>query len=536
MRLFNFFQYVFLLVIMSCSGGEKDINTSPTSSIRPFPNYDIPSNNEYIVVFKDSASFNIASDTFFKQGELISKYENVNGFHVQIEPSRLSELIKNTNVKYIESNQIFHINTQQAGATWGIDRIDAKKGLDSTYNYSNSGQGVTVYVVDTGVDTAHTELSGRVKPGYSAVSGGYEDCNGHGTHVSGTIAGKTYGVAKSATIVPVRVLDCQGSGSLSGILDGLNWLISNAKKPAVANMSLGGSKSQALDDGVKKAIASGIPFAVAGGNDTKDACNYSPANLPEAITVAAMDRNDARASFSNFGSCIDLFAPGKDITSAKMGGGTTPMSGTSMASPHVAGVVALFLERKPNASPSEVWSYMKGLATSGVVSDVSGSPNLLVYTDPNGGGNPQPTPDPTPNPTPSPTPIPNPTPSPTPVPTPIPNPTPSPTPPSPEPGKPSFCETNRCLHYKGILNLFELATLPPERPFFANGKTIEGKLVAPQGFQLILWRTTDPYYRNWEIVADSTSAIKYTAIPGFYAWVIVANDTNGKYEFWFTIK
>ena len=512
---FIFLLFIGGMFIPACS--DRDLNTDIlTPPEIKVPGYSHPTSDEYIVVFKNQGIS--ASENIFEQGEIVTKYKKLNGYyHVKMGEGRVTEVMNHSDIKYIEPNQTFHINTQQANATWGIDRIDARTGLDSTYNYTDTGKGVTAYIVDTGVNYSHSEFTGRMLPGYSAVGGNYEDCNGHGTHVAGTIAGKVFGIAKDANIVAVRVLDCQGSGSTSGILDGLNWLIANAKKPAVANMSLGGSKSQALDDGVKQAIASGVVFSLAAGNESQDACNVSPANVPEAITVAASDSSDTKASFSNYGSCVDIFAPGVNVTSAKMGGGSMSMSGTSMAAPHVAGVAALFLQRNPGASPSEIWNYMKGLATPNVISMPTGAPNLLVYTDPGtGGGNPT---DPTdPNP---------------PVP-PVP-PTP-PVPPNPTPGQPDFCNTGGCAHFTGKLMRNGADTIPADKPFFVSNKMIYGKLVAPQGFQVILWRTTNPYYRDWELVTLDSEDVQIKATPAFYAWVVFSSGFSGSYELWYSVE
>jgi subtilisin family serine protease len=501
---------ILLLITPSCGIREpKNVDEGPQSQV---PMYQKPINNEYIIVFKSSGIK--TADTLFKKNEVIRRYDRFGGYHVKMEADRLTEIMDRPDIEYIEPNQIFRINTQQTNAPWGIDRIDARKGTDGSYNYSSTGAGVTAYILDTGVDSKHAEFSGRMKPGFSAVGGTPDDCHGHGTHVAGSVAGKTYGVAKAANIVPIRVLDCNGSGSTSGILEGLNWMIANVKKPAVANMSLGGSKSQALDDGVKKAIAAGITFAVAAGNESQDACKVSPANVPEAITVAASDNNDGKADFSNYGSCVDIFAPGVNITSAKLNGGSTSMSGTSMASPHIAGVAALFLQRNPGASPSEIWSYMKSLGTPSVISNPQGSPNLLAYTDPNngGGGDTPDDPDEPDEPT-------------EPTPTPDPKPTPKPT-----PGEPSWCQ-GECAHYKGGLRKYGSTTVPPDKPFFVNGKEIRGA-VTGQGYQLLLWKTMSPYYQNWEMVSSGTSEVTYSASAGFYAWVLVANS-GGNYDFYF---
>ncbi len=239
------------------------------------------------------------------------------------------------------------------------------------------------YVIDTGLNSGHREFTGRTAPGFSADGLTTTDCHGHGTHVAGTVGGTTYGVAKSVTIVPVKVLNCAGSGLNSDVIAGMDWVARNASGPSVANMSLGGGASQATDDAVARMTSAGVTVAVAAGNETQNACNVSPARAPSAITTGATTSTDAAASYSNFGPCVDVFAPGSNITSAwwTTSTSTNTISGTSMASPHVAGVAALYLQRNPAASPSQVTSAITGGATPGVVSGAgSGSPNLLLFS------------------------------------------------------------------------------------------------------------------------------------------------------------
>ena len=269
--------------------------------------------------------------------------------------------------------------------SWGQDRIDQTAlPLNGRIAAPLDGAGVNAYVIDTGVRGDHDEFGSRVQAGYDAVSGtdGTSDCNGHGTHVAGTVAGTTFGVAPAAAIVPVRVLDCSGSGSTSGVIAGINWVTANhqAGVPAVANMSLGGSYSPALNAAVRSAVADGITFAVAAGNSNADACDASPASEPAAVTVGATTSTDARASYSNFGSCLDIFAPGSGILSASSAStsGSRALSGTSMASPHVAGAAALLLSGSPSATPQAVTTALTQGATANVVNDVVGSPNRLL--------------------------------------------------------------------------------------------------------------------------------------------------------------
>lgn len=243
----------------------------------------------------------------------------------------------------------------QGGATWGLDRIDQRDlPLNSNYHYDYDGSGVTAFVIDTGVRNTHNEFGGRASSGYDFIDNDNDssDCNGHGTHVAGTIGGSTYGVAKNVNIVGVRVLNCSGSGTNSGVISGINWVKNNAQGPSVANMSLGGGASQALDDAVNAAVAAGISFVVAAGNDNSNACNYSPARAANAVTVGSTTSTDSRSSFSNYGTCLDIYAPGSSITSAwyNSNSATNTISGTSMASPHVAGVAALYLAENPALS------------------------------------------------------------------------------------------------------------------------------------------------------------------------------------------
>ena len=320
--------------------------------------------------------------------------------------AQMRELATLPEVDYIEADQVVSLTANQSNATWGIDRVDSRSGRDGNYEYEASGDGVHAYVVDTGVRSSHREFSGRIGEGFSSVTDGRgaEDCNGHGTHVAGTMAGSKYGIAKDATIHAVRVLDCQGSGSNSGVIGGVEWVAKNAQLPAVANMSLGGGVSAALDQAVGAAIRAGVVFVVAAGNSNADACQTSPARAPAAITVGSTDRNDRRSNFSNYGRCLDIFAPGSDIQSSwsNSDSDSKTISGTSMAAPHVAGAVALLLEENSNASTGRIESLLLANATDSAIASVGrGSPNKFLYTNPNGETNPEPEPDPDPNPCPS---------------------------------------------------------------------------------------------------------------------------------------
>jgi subtilisin family serine protease len=312
----------------------------------------------------------------------------IQGFAGSFTPAALEGLRHNPRVRLIEADGT--AATTEAAQSWGLDRIDqARLPLNSTYNYpAPAGGGVTAYIIDTGVqELADLDQRRSGFDAFSATGTGADDCNGHGTHVAGTVAGNRFGVAKEATVVPVRVLDCAGSGTWSGIIAGLDWAVRDHAEgaPAVANMSLGGAASQTVDDAVNRLIADGVTVAVAAGNNSSNACGTSPARVPNAITTGATDRTDKKASFSNYGSCLDLFAPGVNITSDWPGGTTNTISGTSMAAPHVAGAAAVALSKQPGValSPTQVRDSLVNSATVGVLKATgNGSPNRLLFQAP----------------------------------------------------------------------------------------------------------------------------------------------------------
>ena len=308
-------------------------------------------------------------------------------------PEKAAQLLaEDPSVELVEQDQVMSTVATQSGATWGIDRIDQRNlPLSGTYTYNFNGAGVHAYIIDTGIRATHQQFGGRVSGGFTAINdgNGTNDCNGHGTHVSGTVGSATYGVAKGVSLHPVRVLDCTGSGSTSGVIAGVNWVTQNRVLPAVANMSLGGGVSTALDSAVANSIASGVTYAIAAGNSNANACNSSPARVATALTVGSTTTTDARSSFSNFGTCVDVFAPGSSITSTwnTSDTATNTISGTSMATPHVAGVAALYLSQFGSQSAATVAAAIVGNATTGVVgSPGTGSPNRLLFSLFGGGG------------------------------------------------------------------------------------------------------------------------------------------------------
>jgi subtilisin family serine protease len=305
----------------------------------------------------------------------------INGFAATLNAGQLNALQRNPNVETIEQDQVAQASATQSGATWGLDRIDQRYlPLNGTYNYNNTASAVRAYIIDTGIYTAHGNFGGRASNVYDAFGGNGNDCNGHGTHVAGTVGSATYGVAKAVLLRGVRVLDCAGSGSFSGIIAGIDWVRVNRINPAVANLSLGGGYSSTLNNAVTNLANSGVFVAVAAGNENQDACNVSPASASAVTTVASSTSSDAKSSFSNWGGCVDVYAPGSNITSTWHNGGTNTISGTSMASPHVAGVGALYKGTYGDASQSTIDSWIKNNATANVITgNPSGTPNRLLF-------------------------------------------------------------------------------------------------------------------------------------------------------------
>ena len=391
-----------LIAVAACQDSTSPVPTAvPPTRVNAAQN---AAPNDYIVTFRDDESDPEGQANGLVKahgGSLKHVYRYaLKGFAVANLPDAAVEALqRNPRIARIEHDGIMTADASgtQSGATWGIDRIDqANLPLDGNFSWGADGSGVTAYIIDTGILTSHTQFGGRASGGFTSINDGRgtTDCNGHGTHVSGTVGGSTYGVAKAVTLVAVRVLNCQGSGTTSGVIAGVDWVTGNHATRAVANMSLGGGASSTLDNAVTNSINSGVTYALAAGNDNIDACNTSPARTPSALTVGATTSTDARASFSNFGPCVDINAPGVGITSAWSTSttATNTISGTSMATPHVTGAAAVFLSANPTASPADVASALINGSTKNVLSGLSGSPNRLLFLVTSDAGSPTPPP------------------------------------------------------------------------------------------------------------------------------------------------
>ena len=350
----------------------------------------------FIVVLRDSigAASTVATEHAQRFGaDVEAVYENaLKGYAASIPQGSVGAIAADARVASVEPDAEVHALATQSNATWGIDRIDQRAlPLSTTFTYQSTGAGVKAYIIDTGIRTSHTQFGGRAIDGRDTVDGALPaaDCNGHGTHVAGTVGGSTYGVAKGVTLVAVRVLNCNGSGTTSGVIAGIDWVTGNhqAGQAAVANMSLGGGVSNALDTAARNSIADGVSYAIAAGNgnvfgQAVNACNTSPARVSQAMTVSATMSNDQKASWANFGSCVDWFAPGVGITSAwsTSNTATRTISGTSMATPHTAGVAALYLQGNPGASPATVRTALFNATTKGIVTASNTTNNHLLFT------------------------------------------------------------------------------------------------------------------------------------------------------------
>jgi aqualysin 1 len=500
---------------------------------------------EYVVVYKRSGQMQTALKSL-KSGRMQAQsfglggaqlrrtYTSLQAVSVKLSSSQLNALRKDPRVKYIQSNlRIKASAVQSPSPSWGLDRIDQRNlPLSVSYTYSGTGKGVHAYVVDTGIHPTHTEFAGRLGNHFDAFEPGgiQKDCHGHGTHVAGTIGGRTYGVAKDVTLHSIRALDCTGGGNLESVLSGLDWVSANAIKPAVVNLSLGAVMPDfisALDDAVTMLVASGITAVVAAGNDESDACTSSPARTPSAITVAASTIEDTRYKYSNFGTCIDIFAPGRNIISAGHldNAAAVSNSGTSMAAPHVAGAVALYLEQNPTATPAAVTQAILGQATQGKIVDSRSPSNLLLSVGDNGSGQNPTNPGNPGNPAEPGTPT-----GPT-------NPT------APEstitPPPPPLEGLKRQVVYEGTLEDNKRAAhdLFPGKAGtrYKGGKALHGFLRAEAGtnFNLALQRKNDN--GKWVDVLRATRAgpneklVCNRCLPGEYRWLVLANKGPGQY-------
>ncbi|SEJ39707.1 Serine protease, subtilisin family [Deinococcus reticulitermitis] len=414
----------------------------------------------------------------------------LNGFAAQLSAQNLAALRADPRVKYIEQDGIMRMSATQTGATWGLDRIDQRNlPLDGNYVYDSTASGVKAYIIDTGINTAHANFGGRAVWGTNTTGdGNNSDCQGHGTHVAGTVGSATWGVAKGAQLIAVKVLGCDGSGTNSGVIAGVNWAVSNkGSAAAVANMSLGGGASQAVDDAVNTAASKNLIMAVAAGNENQNACNVSPARAASAITVGSTTNTDARSSFSNYGSCLDLFAPGSNITSTWIGStsATNTISGTSMATPHVAGAIALLIA-DGNTTNSAVTSALLNSATTGKVTGAqTGSPNRLLYTGPAGS-----------------------------------------TAPTPTPGQTT---------YTGSVAARASSYQPSSSGFSYAGGTLKATLSGPGGTDFDLFLQKRSSTGTWTDVAaseGSTSAegVTYSATSGTYRWEVYSYSGSGSYS------
>ncbi|UFQ19138.1 MULTISPECIES: S8 family peptidase [Streptomyces] len=377
------------LTALPASAAEPSPKEPARSAPAPLRTTSAPIPDQYIVTLKPDTPSTAAQITQQVGATALHEYQRVlHGFAAKLDAGQLAAVRRLPEVAAVEQDATVTATPLRAprvpAASWGLDRIDQPYlPLNGQFNVNSTGAGASAYILDTGIDYGHAEFGGRAVPGFDAMRDGRngQDCNGHGTHVAGTVGGANYGVARQARLVSVRVLGCDGSGSYAGVIAGFDWVAGNARQPAVLNGSLGGPRSDAVNRAATALSDRGVLPVVAAGNDATDACNVSPASAQRVLTVGATDHQDQEASFSNHGPCLDMYAPGTAIVSARLGGGSVALSGTSMASPHVAGVATLLKGRAPSATSAEVYNWIVDKSVKGILTVTRSSPNRLVQTD-----------------------------------------------------------------------------------------------------------------------------------------------------------
>ncbi|GAA2504116.1 S8 family peptidase [Streptomyces gobitricini] len=387
MRLFARRTCVALLLLLPLAATPSTATADDDDRPAPLRTTAAPVPDQYIVTLKPGTTSAVRIAQQLGVTPLHEYSSVLRGFTARLSASQLATVRGLPDVAAVEQDAVVTAGPLRANrapaASWGLDRIDQPYlPLDRQFYVNSSGSGATAYVLDTGIDYGHAEFGGRARPGFDVMGDGRngQDCNGHGTHVAGTVGGATFGVARQASLVSVRVLGCDGRGSLGGMIAGMDWVAKNARQPAVLNGSLGGPRSDAVNQAATALSDSGVLPVIAAGNDSIDACNVSPASAARVLTVGATNHQDQETGFSNFGTCLDIYAPGAAIVSAKLGGGSVALNGTSMASPHVAGVATLLKAQNPSATPRQVYGWIIDHSVKGVLTVTKSSPNRLVQT------------------------------------------------------------------------------------------------------------------------------------------------------------